>query len=99
MEDLPGPLPVVVVVCRGPGFQFQGMIVIAILEEIFEVEEHKRDNSQGLPLSDVGQFVGQERFGHFDPPTDENEVSPDLGLSPAGDEPGDNDETDRRLGH
>jgi hypothetical protein len=92
-------VPEVIVVGRGPGLLFQGMIPVPEADQTRQVTADKSENAQGLPLSDMGQLVRQERFGDLDTPAEENKTAPDLGLSPTGDEPRDGNETDRRLIH
>jgi hypothetical protein len=83
----------------GPGCLFQGMIPVAGADETRQVTADKREYSQGAPLLDMGQLVGQERFGEADSPAEENKAAPDLSPSPTGDEPRDGDEADRWMEH
>ena len=71
------------------GGHLQGVPGVAVAEEEVGVMIHKAENPQTPPLQDVGQLMGQELFCQADAPFHQDDVPPDLGSGPGGDQPGD----------
>lgn len=67
----------------------QGVFLIAVPEESAGVAVHEAEHAEGSPLDNVGQFMGQERFGQTDSPFYQDHLPPYLGPGPGGKEPGD----------
>ena len=75
------------------GSHLQGVAGVTVPEEEAGVMIHKAANPEEAPLEDVGQLMGQELFCQADAPFHQDDVPPDLGLGPGGDQPGDVDDS------
>lgn len=82
-----------VLFCQAGG-HLQGVFLIAVSEESASVAIHEAEYPEGPPLDNVGQFMGQERFGQTDSPFHQDHLPPDLGPGPGGKEPGDVKDSD-----
>lgn len=66
----------------------QGMRLIPMRYQVAHIVENEREHPEGPPLKYVSQFVRQQPVVEVDPPPDENNIPPSLGLGPGWDEPG-----------
>jgi hypothetical protein len=76
------------VLFRQAGGHLQGVFLIAVSEESAGVAIHEAEHPEEPPLDNVGQLMGQERFGQPDSLFHQDHVPPYLGPGPGRKEPG-----------